>query len=368
MTVGSELRRAREAAGLSAEQISERTKIQLYKIEALENDDFEKLPQGIYLDGIVRAYAHEVAIDVEPMVERVRVQRGRLPGDWEVPFDADIDLHGPASLTDAATADDTPVLDSTAVDDPLSGFATEKDLRASAISKEAARPVPGPNAVHMPTTPDDRSRRPGLVLPVLVLVGALGLGFYFYQRGRENQEPMPYSENAVTPEPPAQTYAAPTQPPQQPSVETPAPPPVTPSPSLAAPAAPAPIESPPSADVTGSWRVATHVESSSLARYEGLKLGYEMQLEQQGDRIRGRGRKITENGAGVRAGAQTPLTVTGTIDGDRLTLNFVEKGTRRPTQGKFVLLVDNSGILRGRFSSSAARSSGRVEAHRVTTQ
>ena len=114
--------------------------------------------------------------------------------------------------------------------------------------------------------------------------------------------------------------------------------------------------------------MATHVESSSLARYRGLKLGYEMQLEQEGDRVKGSGRKITENGAGIRAGAQTPVTVTGTIDGDRLTLNFVERGTRRPTQGKFVLLVDDSGILRGRFSSSAARSSGRVEAHRVTTQ
>jgi hypothetical protein len=99
-----------------------------------------------------------------------------------------------------------------------------------------------------------------------------------------------------------------------------------------------------------------------------LKLGYEIQLEQEGDRVKGRGRKVTENGAGIRAGAQTPLTVTGTIDGDRLTLNFVERGTRRPTQGKFVLFVDDSGTLRGRFSSSAARSSGRVEAHRVTTQ
>jgi hypothetical protein len=106
----------------------------------------------------------------------------------------------------------------------------------------------------------------------------------------------------------------------------------------------------------------------TYSRFAGLQLGYDLKLEQQGDRVTGTGRKVTENGAGIGRRAQTPVTLTGTIDGDRLTLNFVERGTRRQTQGKFVLLVDDRGTLRGRFSSNAARSSGRVEAHRVTTQ
>ena len=82
MTAGNELRQARERAGLSADKISERTKVQLHRIEALERDDYAQLPQGIYLDGMVRAYAHEVGIDADPMVERVRMERGALPGDW----------------------------------------------------------------------------------------------------------------------------------------------------------------------------------------------------------------------------------------------------------------------------------------------
>jgi hypothetical protein len=114
--------------------------------------------------------------------------------------------------------------------------------------------------------------------------------------------------------------------------------------------------------------MATQVESASLSRYEGLKLGYEMKLEQDGDRVTGVGRKVTENGAGIGPRAQTPLTITGTIAGDRLTLNFVERGARRETQGKFVLLVDKAGTLRGRFSSNAARSSGHVEARRVSAR
>ena len=80
-----------------------------------------------------------------------------------------------------------------------------------------------------------------------------------------------------------------------------------------------------------------------------------MKLEQDGARVTGVGRKITENGSGIGPRAQTPVTVSGTIAGDRLTLNFVERGTQRPTQGKFVLLVDEEGALRGRFSSNAAQ-------------
>ena len=121
-------------------------------------------------------------------------------------------------------------------------------------------------------------------------------------------------------------------------------------------------------DVTGSWRLATQIESTSYAAYSGLRLGYEMQLEQEGNRITGTGRKISENGNGIGPRAQIPVKVSGIIEGDRLTLNFVEEGTRRQTQGKFVLIVDDEKTMSGRFSSDAARSSGRVEAHRVAAQ
>ena len=85
----------------------------------------------------------------------------------------------------------------------------------------------------------------------------------------------------------------------------------------------------------------------SYSGYAGLTLGYEVKLEQDGDRVTGVGRKVTENGAGIGPRAQTPLTVSGTIAGDRLTLTFVERGTQRETQGKFVLLVDNAANTAG---------------------
>ena len=79
MTIGTELREARERLGLSREHISLATKIQVGKVAALEEDAFDSLPSGIYLDGIVAAYAREVGRDGEALVQRLRVQLAPPP-------------------------------------------------------------------------------------------------------------------------------------------------------------------------------------------------------------------------------------------------------------------------------------------------
>ena len=72
MRVGPELKAARKKAGISVEVISKRTKISASKLVALEKNDFKNLPTGLYLFSTVRAYAREVHIDPEPIVERLR--------------------------------------------------------------------------------------------------------------------------------------------------------------------------------------------------------------------------------------------------------------------------------------------------------
>ena len=74
MRVGSELKAARKKAGLTVEVISKRTKINVSKLVALEKNDFKNLPTGLYLFSAVRAYAREVHIDPEPIVERLRAE------------------------------------------------------------------------------------------------------------------------------------------------------------------------------------------------------------------------------------------------------------------------------------------------------
>ena len=76
MRVGSELKAARKKAGISVEVMSKRTKIQVSKLVALEKNDFKNLPTGLYLFAAVRAYAREVRIDPEPIVEQLRAEFG----------------------------------------------------------------------------------------------------------------------------------------------------------------------------------------------------------------------------------------------------------------------------------------------------
>jgi penicillin-binding protein 1A len=120
------------------------------------------------------------------------------------------------------------------------------------------------------------------------------------------------------------------------------------------------------ADLSGWWELTNRIESTSYPDYQGLRLTYRIQLEQDGGRIEGRGQKWAENGRTLGSAARTPITVTGRIDGNRVELRFTERGARRTTGGSFswTLSADRT-ALRGRFQSSAADTSGRSIARRM---
>lgn len=65
---GEKLRREREMRGVSLEEISESTKIGTRSLRALEEDDFDKLPGGIFNKGFVRAYSRFLGLDEEQTV------------------------------------------------------------------------------------------------------------------------------------------------------------------------------------------------------------------------------------------------------------------------------------------------------------
>ena len=65
---GGNLRVAREQRGLSLSELAVRTKIPLAALEALERNDVSRLPGGIFLRSIVRAYATEIGADPESAV------------------------------------------------------------------------------------------------------------------------------------------------------------------------------------------------------------------------------------------------------------------------------------------------------------
>lgn len=68
--LGRELKRAREAAGISLSEMATRTKIAVTALEALERDDYSRLPGGIFGRSFVRSYAVEVGADPDAIVSR----------------------------------------------------------------------------------------------------------------------------------------------------------------------------------------------------------------------------------------------------------------------------------------------------------
>jgi transcriptional regulator with XRE-family HTH domain len=70
--IGADLRRARMSRDMSVEDISRATKITQTLIRAIESDDFAKLPGGLFTRGYLRAYAREVGLNAEEIIERYR--------------------------------------------------------------------------------------------------------------------------------------------------------------------------------------------------------------------------------------------------------------------------------------------------------
>lgn len=133
-------------------------------------------------------------------------------------------------------------------------------------------------------------------------------------------------------------------------------------PPLVAPAAESAAADEPAAaqahDVSGRWHLTNRVESAEYSRFKNMTLGFQLTLERRGTHIVGEGYKSSENGKRLRSRRRTPIALEGRLEGERLVLNFTERGAARSSAGRLVLHVADDGSLRGRFTSDAARSSG----------
>ena len=81
-SLGQELKEAREQRGVSLRSISEATHIGMRFLQAIENDDYDQLPGGIFNKSFVRKYARHVGLDEEEVVNRydqLMVEKGVEP-------------------------------------------------------------------------------------------------------------------------------------------------------------------------------------------------------------------------------------------------------------------------------------------------
>lgn len=68
MTVGERLKEARERQKVSLHVIAEKTNISVRFLDAIEKNQFDKLPGGIFTRGFIRSYAVQVGLDPDAAV------------------------------------------------------------------------------------------------------------------------------------------------------------------------------------------------------------------------------------------------------------------------------------------------------------
>ena len=68
-SLGNKFQAARESQGLTLEEMVSRTRIQESYLNALEEDEFEQLPERVFTKGFVRAYARSLNLDEEECLQ-----------------------------------------------------------------------------------------------------------------------------------------------------------------------------------------------------------------------------------------------------------------------------------------------------------
>jgi cytoskeletal protein RodZ len=206
--IGERLRTARQALGLSLEEVETATRIRLSYLDALEREAFTELPNPAYVKGFLRSYAAHLGIPAAELLQ--------------------------AYPRDASSG--------TAVAEPVVRHESPIDV------------------VITPATPYSRTRRLLTIAGIVVGMGLLIVVYVFFSQVREFARTPPPASSRKAPAPGEQPAPAPANAPPQttsaaPSVQPPVPPPAAQPPAAPpaaapAPAKPAPAPSSPAAPAT----------------------------------------------------------------------------------------------------------------------
>jgi len=99
VTVGERLREARERQKVSLHAIAEKTNISVRFLDAIEKNQFDKLPGGIFTRGFIRSYASLVGLDPDGMVAQfLSDEPGQRDDDIDVAPASDRDRPGLGAL------------------------------------------------------------------------------------------------------------------------------------------------------------------------------------------------------------------------------------------------------------------------------
>ncbi len=80
-TFGESLKREREMRGVTLEEISAATRIATRFLKAIENEEWDQLPGGVFNRGFVRAVARYLGLDEENTVAEYTLAVGDRPSE-----------------------------------------------------------------------------------------------------------------------------------------------------------------------------------------------------------------------------------------------------------------------------------------------
>ena len=84
-SIGEQLRLAREGRGIPLREISDQTRISVRYLEAIESNDYDRLPGGVFNRSFIKAYARCVGYDEKEAIEGyTRYLREHGDGDDDV--------------------------------------------------------------------------------------------------------------------------------------------------------------------------------------------------------------------------------------------------------------------------------------------
>jgi cytoskeletal protein RodZ len=74
-TVGTYLRRHREAKRMSVEEVSRSTRVPASSVERIESDRFDELPGEVFVRGFLKSYARSVGLSADEVLARYTASR-----------------------------------------------------------------------------------------------------------------------------------------------------------------------------------------------------------------------------------------------------------------------------------------------------
>lgn len=154
--VGEMLRRERLKSGLDLERISRETKIPERLLQAIEQEEFDKLPGRVFAISFVRQYAHTLGLDEDQVVADLREQQEPPPPPVmpppEPPKRKSVQPVALAIALGVIVLLFAHALWQRTPDQPVAGQETPAPL-APAASKPAPEPLPVSAAVQPPVAP-----------------------------------------------------------------------------------------------------------------------------------------------------------------------------------------------------------------------